>query len=186
MYMQPQTTKEPFTLLEYQWGDEVWAPSSDAPWHESMTLIREVPDKWFVRLSAPGTLDCTDWQGPYNSEGAAIYALWDLHGTMHESFYDFIGEDKYIVEGTLTLAGRRNELYGQPAEDLSENAQIWLATLSDIDIDEETGESFEYAPNDDPDLAEAYGFELVSKKRALELHKRFEVYKRAYDQETEA
>lgn len=185
MYMTPEVVNEPFTRLSYEWGDEVLAPSSDAPWHESMIVKKEIIGSWFARLSASGTLDQTDWQGPYKSELSAMYGLWESLGTSHETFYDFIGEAKYIVEGTLTLAGRRNELYGQPAE-AETGACIWLATLSDIDIDDETGETFQYAPNDDPDLAEAYGFELVSKKRALELHKRFEVYKRAYDQETEA
>lgn len=34
---------------------------------------------WYGRLSAPGYLDCTDWQGPYETEDEAIKALCDQY-----------------------------------------------------------------------------------------------------------
>ena len=33
---------------------------------------------WFVRLSAPGFLDCTEWSGPYDSQREANEALSDM------------------------------------------------------------------------------------------------------------
>lgn len=32
----------------------------------------EAKKGWYSRLSAPGYLDCTDWQGPYATEVASI------------------------------------------------------------------------------------------------------------------
>lgn len=34
---------------------------------------------WFARLSAPGYMDATDWQGPYKTEKAALDAVKDLY-----------------------------------------------------------------------------------------------------------
>jgi len=35
---------------------------------------------WYSRLSAPGFLDCTDWNGPFKSATAAKRYLVDLYG----------------------------------------------------------------------------------------------------------
>ena len=32
---------------------------------------------WYSRLSAPGYMDCTEWQGPYSCENEAFEALYD-------------------------------------------------------------------------------------------------------------
>ncbi len=34
---------------------------------------------WYGRLSAPGYLDCTDWNGPFASEAEALQAVMDLY-----------------------------------------------------------------------------------------------------------
>lgn len=34
---------------------------------------------WWSRLSAPGYLDCTDWQGPYTSADEALKDLAETH-----------------------------------------------------------------------------------------------------------
>jgi hypothetical protein len=34
---------------------------------------------WWSRLSAPGYLDCTDWQGPYKTEDEALADLAETH-----------------------------------------------------------------------------------------------------------
>jgi hypothetical protein len=34
---------------------------------------------WWSRLSAPGYLDCTDWQGPYKTEREALIDLAETH-----------------------------------------------------------------------------------------------------------
>lgn len=35
----------------------------------------ERKEGWYGRLSAPGYLDCTSWEGPYETAEAAIYAV---------------------------------------------------------------------------------------------------------------
>lgn len=35
--------------------------------------------QWYSRLSAPGYLDCTDWQGPYETEDEALEALYETY-----------------------------------------------------------------------------------------------------------
>lgn len=34
---------------------------------------------WFGRLSAPGYMDATEWQGPYRTERQALDAVKDFH-----------------------------------------------------------------------------------------------------------
>lgn len=34
---------------------------------------------WYSRLSAPGYLDCTEWNGPHANEHDALVALWEEH-----------------------------------------------------------------------------------------------------------
>lgn len=41
---------------------------------------------WYCRESAPGYIDCTDWEGPYRSEQAAIEGYCELHGICPECF----------------------------------------------------------------------------------------------------
>lgn len=119
-------------------------------------------NKWFSRLSEPGTIDCTEWLGPNDTEYGALWELYQAHGSLEsESFFSFIGEGKLILAGSLHLSGSRNELYG----DAIGEGPVWLAPLGDIDLDEdpETGEvtKVDYDPNEDFDLPEAYGFELI-------------------------
>lgn len=35
---------------------------------------------WYSRLSAPGYLDCTEWQGPYATEDEALEGLYETYG----------------------------------------------------------------------------------------------------------
>lgn len=174
-FMKPETSNKEFQLLRSPSDEESWVPSFAADaWPEDHERVETVTGKWFGRLSASGFMDATEWNGPFKSEAAAIYDLWNFYGNDDETFFEFIGEAKYIVEGTLELRGVRNELYGQAPEDFADNAKIWLATLGDSDIDN---------PNEDADLGEAYGFELVDKGRALELRQRFDLYRLAYERE---
>lgn len=32
---------------------------------------------WYGRLSAPGYMDCTDWDGPYSCEAEALHAVME-------------------------------------------------------------------------------------------------------------
>jgi len=48
--------------------------------HESNpdSILEGYPAGWYSRLSADGYLDCTDWQGPYDSADRAIKEVCDL------------------------------------------------------------------------------------------------------------
>lgn len=39
---------------------------------------------WFARLSAPGYMDCTEWQGPYEDESSAYAGLAESYGDDEE------------------------------------------------------------------------------------------------------
>lgn len=51
-------------------------------WQDTIDADRYDPDSagWYSRLSAPGYLDCTEWQGPYESEAHALVALYETYG----------------------------------------------------------------------------------------------------------
>ncbi len=40
----------------------------------------EAEPGYYARLSAPGYMDCTDWQGPYADEEAALTGLYETFG----------------------------------------------------------------------------------------------------------
>lgn len=50
---------------------------SDAVGSDTIELERGTG--WFARLSASGYLDCTDWEGPFDSESAALESLCDTY-----------------------------------------------------------------------------------------------------------
>ena len=68
--------------LESQYG-EFMEPNAE---ELSATEAKEFTDDptakagWYSRLSAPGYLDCTDWQGPYSCEDEALEALYETYG----------------------------------------------------------------------------------------------------------
>jgi hypothetical protein len=35
---------------------------------------------WYSRLSAPGYLDCTEWDGPHDTQYLAMESLYNMHG----------------------------------------------------------------------------------------------------------
>jgi len=141
----------------------------EAEWEDDQDIVTgPVTDKWvnvwFSRLSAPGYLDCTAWEGPYHTEEGALYGLYESLGSDDsETYFSFIGDDKWIIQGSLRVTGRENHLYGRPLGE-KPPVEIWLAQLGDIDLDEETGETFPYDPNEDHDLPEAYEFRLIDPK----------------------
>jgi len=162
-FMTPKTTNEEFIHYEVL-GEEFNAPAEveyDLP-TEAIILDRYF-NQWFACLSADGYTDATEWFGPHETEDQALYDLFVFYGQENETFFDFIGEGKLILEGSLHTVGHRNELYGKAVEDGSD---IWLATLGDAGII-------------DPDqfyimeLAEAYGFELLSPAKAKVFQERY-------------
>lgn len=44
-------------------------------------LVSDMPKpEWYSRLSAPGYMDCTEWQGPYDTEEEALEGLYEVFG----------------------------------------------------------------------------------------------------------
>ena len=41
--------------------------------------LEDADPGWYSRLSAAGYLDCTDWSGPFETEGEALDYICDLH-----------------------------------------------------------------------------------------------------------
>ena len=41
-------------------------------------------DGWYARLSAPGYLDATDWEGPFNTEAEALRFILDYYDDYYE------------------------------------------------------------------------------------------------------
>ena len=91
-FMQLQFTNEPFLTGENHYSEGYASPLSawistsarndpDAQikamdaYAKDHNLVRSsieiVHDKWWCRLSAPGYMDCTDWDGPHDDEQAA-------------------------------------------------------------------------------------------------------------------
>lgn len=48
------------------------------------TVCIEQAFGWWSRLSAPGYMDCTDWQGPYKTERKALTDLAKTHDVCPE------------------------------------------------------------------------------------------------------
>ncbi len=44
------------------------------------------------RLSAPGYLDCTDWNAPFDTELDAMAALYDLYADIGETFEQWLAK----------------------------------------------------------------------------------------------
>jgi hypothetical protein len=78
-FMIPQYTREPFHVGENKYGERVVAPTDlfGTPSEFArqcdvlLDTVEVVAGKWWVWLSAPGYMDCTDWDGPFDTEQAA-------------------------------------------------------------------------------------------------------------------
>jgi len=98
--MQPEITFEPFEIIETNQGTVI-VPAGTLSTNEILELLNEetdplhcltdlgqakeagiyeVKEGWFARLSAPGYLDCTDWDGPFKTEQEAKEYLIDIYG----------------------------------------------------------------------------------------------------------
>lgn len=155
------------TWHEYEINGETFVTYYEEDIPEDAERGEVYPNKWFSRLSAPGFTDCTSWEGPYYTEEGAMYGLYLVHGDSEETYFDFLEEGKQIEIGSLEIKGLRNELYGRAVG----QEMAHLATLGDIDRTE-NGTKIAYDPNSDPDLAEAYVFELAKGRYLTELRQR--------------
>lgn len=72
---------------------------SELPDRDREERLREITETqenlsgWYGRLSAPGYLDCTDWDGPYDSAEEALRATMEL-------FECDINGDDYLPDET--------------------------------------------------------------------------------------
>lgn len=49
------------------------------------SVERDDSPKWYVRLSAPGYMDCTEWDGPHETKAEAMDALERAHDVNPET-----------------------------------------------------------------------------------------------------
>lgn len=135
---------------EYEVNGETFYTPDDDTWPEDAQIVDKHHDCFFGRLSAPGFTDTTDHYGPFYTEDGALWDLYDRYGEENQTFFQFIGQGKKIEYRSLNVSGLNNELYGRAVGE----GEIHLATLGPDwpeDLD----------PNNDPDLEEAYDFEIV-------------------------
>lgn len=86
-FMQPETNLGCSILTSVR-GESLCVPigyESDAG--ETLRAEYETethPNKWIVRFSAPGYMDCTDWSGPFDTEAQALDTLASEHNVCLE------------------------------------------------------------------------------------------------------
>lgn len=66
-FMQPQYTTEPFITYEDGAGESIAIPLEYFNSDDAHRNVERIDDKHWCRLSAPGYMDCTDWEGPFDS-----------------------------------------------------------------------------------------------------------------------
>lgn len=76
-FMIPEiVVNQDFYLVSDEYGDQFWIP--DFAYQEGKILERNAG--YFARLSAPGYLDCTEWNGPFETELEAEEYLVEMYG----------------------------------------------------------------------------------------------------------
>ena len=95
-HMQPEYTLGTFATLYDTRGD--WQNTVPAEYKrdvqtpETDTTLTQIETGWFWRLSAPGYMDCTEWDGPYEARELAVEAC----GETHEEICEHCGENRDI------------------------------------------------------------------------------------------
>lgn len=74
-FMVPVYTNEPFAIMANEHGEGCSVPLEYASDQEGYSITETTQDKWFCRLSAPGYMDCTDWDGPFDTLSEARCAI---------------------------------------------------------------------------------------------------------------
>ena len=75
-FMRPEYSNETFAYVTKPDGESYICPQGFEDLKDGDTL-ETIEGKWFCRLSAPGYLDCTDWDGPFDTLAEARQALAD-------------------------------------------------------------------------------------------------------------
>lgn len=90
-FMQPQADHFTMLVIETSAGTEAVPRDIVGPTRDPADLVdylegeaeeeAEIEEQtgWWARLSAPGYLDCTSWDGPHATEEDALKALAELH-----------------------------------------------------------------------------------------------------------
>lgn len=87
--MRPEYTNEPFHVGDNPHYERVCVPAEVWGTLERFAVEEQivgdsaelVEGKWWVRLSAPGYMDCTDWDGPFDSKAEArkhVEEFWEV------------------------------------------------------------------------------------------------------------
>lgn len=96
-HMIPEYSNEPFMHITDASGDSWLVPAEivncllPAEVAENNSVMHTYDDKWFFRLTAPGYLDQTMWDGPFDSLDAA-----KAHVAKHYEVDPDTGEDLMI------------------------------------------------------------------------------------------
>lgn len=80
-FMIPEYSQEVFISWEDKDGEYHLCPLEYYEEEKGDTDHEEHRDKWFVCLSAPGYMDCTDWCGPYETKEEAmreVVTMWEV------------------------------------------------------------------------------------------------------------
>ena len=77
--MKPQITRDDFIEYEEMGGTYFVPADVEFTLPDDTEITDRHEDKWFSRLSAPGYLDCTDWNGPFDTEKEALDYLVELY-----------------------------------------------------------------------------------------------------------
>lgn len=91
-FLKPEYTREAFHVGENRFGERIAIPAF--VWGTLEKFVEEcgihardgvhsdaeiVEKKWWVRLSASGYMDCTEWDGPYDTEIEARKAIVETY-----------------------------------------------------------------------------------------------------------
>lgn len=83
-FMQPQVVPGPFVKVETSEGDVLVPKEFYSPSLHPGDVLDENVTGWFGRMSAPGYMDCTDWDGPFETPEAAQKHLDETYGDDEE------------------------------------------------------------------------------------------------------
>lgn len=79
-FMIPYYTDESFVVVENKHGESRLVPAEYAGDIDSDETVTERYDgKWFCHLTAPGYVDQTDWDGPFDTEEEARDHIRDTY-----------------------------------------------------------------------------------------------------------
>lgn len=78
-FMVPQYTNETFVgVYNDKNCEDTHVPQADLTLDKGDSVFETIKGKWWCRLSAPGYMDCTDWDGPHDTKEAARISLRDM------------------------------------------------------------------------------------------------------------